>query len=229
MSLKSRFKPIANKIPFLGEYLRFRRTLLNSVPLKKWVKFRLGINKSVYWPVHNNSEVVGAENIYIGKNATLGIRPGCYINGNGGIIMGDFARVASNCGIISSNHDVYNHLQHIDKPIIIGDHCWVGQNSLILAGVELGPRTIVAGGSIVTKSFPDGYCIIGGNPAKLIKSLDPSLFRPMTCEEIYHGFVPESKFSRFVDEKLSNKIKTLINSRLKGGGNLKAIYYGFAA
>ena len=217
MSAENTVKKFANKIPLLGEYLRFRRTLLNKVPFSKWAKFKIGVNRAVYWPVHKNSEVVGAENIYVGKNATLGIRPGCYINGNGGIIMGDFARVASNCGIISSNHDVYNHSKHIDKPIFIGNHCWIGQNSLILAGVELGPRTIVAGGSVVTKSFPDGYCIIGGNPARLIKSLDPSLFEPMTCEELFHGFIPDEKFDAFIERRLSSRVKSLIDSEISGG------------
>lgn len=217
MKFRKQVKQIINQIPFLGEYLRFRRTLLNEVPFSKWLKFKLHINRKIYWPVHRNSEVVGAENIYIGRNATLGIRPGCYINGNGGIIMGDFARVASNVGIISSNHDVYNHSKHIAKPIIIGNHCWIGQGVLIMAGVELGPRTIVAGGSVVTKSFPDGFCIIGGNPAKLIKTLDSSLFEPMTCEESFHGFVSDDKFQAFVERHLSFCVKRLINSRLMGG------------
>ncbi len=228
MQTKTKLKKIVNTIPLLGEYLRFRRTLLNKVPFSAWLKFKTGINRKIYWPVHRNSEVVGAENIYVGKNATLGIRPGCYINGNGGIIMGDFARAASNVGIISSNHDVYDHSKHIDKPIIIGNHCWIGQGVLIMAGVELGTRTIVAAGSVVTKSFPDGFCIIGGNPAKLIKTLDASRFKPMTNEEIFHGFVPKEKFDDFVKNRLSQTIKSLIISKM--GGELNLIYcYGCAA
>ena len=55
------------------------------------------------------------------------------------------------------------------KPIKIGDYCWLGMNTLVMSGVELGPSTIVGGGSIVTKSFPEGYCVIAGNPAKVIR------------------------------------------------------------
>ena len=44
-------------------------------------------------------------------------------------------------------------------------------NSMILPGVELGPRTVVGAGSVVTKSFPEGDCVIAGNPAKIIKKL----------------------------------------------------------
>ncbi len=35
-------------------------------------------------------------------------------------------------------------------------------------GIELAPNTIVAAGSVVTKSFPEGNIVIGGNPAKVI-------------------------------------------------------------
>jgi len=217
MMVRNKLKQTMNHVPLIGEYLRFRRTLLNKVPLHAWLKYKLGINRAIYWPVHKNSEVVGAENIYVGRNATLGIRPGCYINGNGGIFLGDFVRVASNVGIISSNHDVYNHIKHIDKPIVIREHSWIGQGALILAGCELGPRTIVAGGSVVTRSFPEGYCIIGGNPAHLIKTLEKEKFVPMVCEELFHGYIPEEKFSNYQKSHLSDRVKLLINNVLNGG------------
>lgn len=56
--------------------------------------------------------------------------------------------------------------------ITIGNNSFVGTNSLIMYGVELGDNTIVAAGSVVTKSFPEGNVVIGGNPAKVITTLD---------------------------------------------------------
>lgn len=38
----------------------------------------------------------------------------------------------------------------------------------------LGDHTIVGAGAVVTKSFPEGYCIVAGNPAKVVKYLDKS-------------------------------------------------------
>ncbi len=52
---------------------------------------------------------------------------------------------------------------------MIGEKSWIGMNSMILPGVSLGPNTIVGAGSVVTKSFIDGNCIIAGNPARIIK------------------------------------------------------------
>ena len=45
-------------------------------------------------------------------------------------------------------------------------------NSVILPGVVLGPHTVVAAGAVVTKSFEEGYCVIGGTPAKMIKKIE---------------------------------------------------------
>ncbi|MEQ1824103.1 MAG: DapH/DapD/GlmU-related protein, partial [Fimbriimonadaceae bacterium] len=49
--------------------------------------------------------------------------------------------------------------------------CWIGMNAVVLPGVTLGDRTVVAAGAVVTKSFPEGWCIVAGVPAKLLRSL----------------------------------------------------------
>ena len=69
-------------------------------------------------------------------------------------------------------------------------------NSVITAGVELGPRTIVAAGAVVTKSFPDGFCVLAGVPAKMIKYLDKEKFVPWHEEEEWYGYYSKEKFER---------------------------------
>lgn len=56
--------------------------------------------------------------------------------------------------------------------ITIGDSCFIGMNSILLPGVELGERTIVGAGSVVTKSFPEGNVVIAGNPARVICTVE---------------------------------------------------------
>ncbi len=53
----------------------------------------------------------------------------------------------------------------------IGNNCWIGEKSIILPGVILGDFCVVGAGSVVTKSAPD-YCMLVGNPARIIKRYD---------------------------------------------------------
>lgn len=55
--------------------------------------------------------------------------------------------------------------------IEILDNCMIGVNSIILPGVKIGPHSIVGAGSVVTKDVPEGM-VVGGNPAKIIGSID---------------------------------------------------------
>lgn len=57
------------------------------------------------------------------------------------------------------------------KPIVIGNHVWIGCRNTILKGVHLNDNVIVAAGSLVTRSMNDGNCIIGGtgNELRVIK------------------------------------------------------------
>ena len=90
----------------------------------------------------------------------------------GSIDIGRGTYIAPNVGLITANHDLADLSQHVEaKPIILGEKCWIGMNSVILPGVHLGPHTIVGAGSVVTKSFPDGNFVIAGNPAKIIREL----------------------------------------------------------
>ena len=53
-------------------------------------------------------------------------------------------------------------------PIIIGKNVWIGSDARICKGVTIGDGAIIAANAVVTKSCPPN-CIMGGNPAKIIK------------------------------------------------------------
>lgn len=55
--------------------------------------------------------------------------------------------------------------------IKIENNCFIGVNSIILPKVTIGKNSIVAAGSVVVKNVPAGS-IVGGNPAKVIGSID---------------------------------------------------------
>ena len=196
--MKIKFLRFLMACPFVRDYVGFKKSVINKVPFCRYLEYKLlgsqGGVKGVYWPVHRNSEVTHPERIFVGINSNPGTRPGCYIQGNGGIHIGNYVQFASNIGIISANHNVYDQSKHDGKQVRIGDYSWIGQGAIILPGVELGPRTIVGAGAVVTKSFPDGYCVIAGNPAKLIKIIDKDKVVLPTAESEYYGFVPKKVF-----------------------------------
>ncbi len=51
---------------------------------------------------------------------------------------------------------------------VIGNDVWIGYNSIIMPGVQIGDGAIVGSCSVVTKNV-DAYSIVGGNPAREIK------------------------------------------------------------
>jgi acetyltransferase-like isoleucine patch superfamily enzyme len=181
------------------DYIRFRRSLTNKVAFCEYLKFKFRKNKALYWPVHKATDVTHSKNIFVGANSNPGTLGGCYIQGNGKIFIGDYVHFSRNIGIISGNHGIYNHFETEKRETIIGDYSWIGMNCIILPGVVLGVRTIVGAGSVVTKSFPDGYCVIAGNPAKLVKLLDKDKFikHDKFFKEKFYGFIPEKKFEQF--------------------------------
>jgi acetyltransferase-like isoleucine patch superfamily enzyme len=156
-----------------------------------------GGNKNVYWPVHPTSKIVFPENILVGIDAYPGIMGGCYIQGFGGISIGDYSQIAPNVVIVSANHNVYDSRKHIFKKVSIGKYCWLGAGCKILPGVTLGDFTIVGAGAVVTKSFHEGYCIIAGNPAKKIKELEKSECVHYELYPKYNGYIASKNFKEF--------------------------------
>ena len=191
------------------------KTRLTQTPITLkyifWQKV-LGFNRSVYWPVHFTSKVSNPYNIYAGIDTSPGYMPGCYIQGMGRVYIGDYTQIAANVGIISSNHDVYDTRKHCLSEVRIGKYCWIGINSTILPNVKLGDWTITGAGSVVTKSFVNGYCIIAGNPAKIIKRLDKNKCIPFYNEHEYNGYIKRDAFQQNIKKYTDIEIENDNNS-----------------
>lgn len=89
--------------------------------------------------------------------------------------FGDNVTISS--GVKFTTHDnsiikVMENATDLFGKIKVGNNCFIGQNSIILPGVELGDNIIVAAGSVVTKSFLQEEIIIGGNPARIISTFE---------------------------------------------------------
>lgn len=194
---------LITRMPYF-EFIRGTENSNDPITFNIWFKQKvLGYNKSAYWPVHFTSRVVGWQNIIVGVGTNPGYNPGIYVQGTGKLLFGNYTTVGQNTGILSGSHDVYDHRILTKNETRIGSYCWIGMNSIILPGVVIGDNVVVAAGSVVTKSFPEGNCVIGGVPAKKIKDLDVKLFKHFEYSKKYNGYIPSEKFETFRKKNLN--------------------------
>lgn len=124
-----------------------------------------------FYPTRLLADKASSE-ITIGDNVCLN---GTVVNAHSIIKIGNNCRIAAGTIIVDHNgHNVYdlNRTERIDSPspIVIEDNVWIGLNSIILKGTQIGKNSVVAAGSVVKGYFPED-CIIQGNPAKVVKHL----------------------------------------------------------
>jgi len=72
------------------------------------------------------------------------------------------------------------------KPVVIEDDVWIGFHAIILKGVTIGSRSIVAAGAVVTRDVP-ADSIAAGNPARVVKSLLPAPAPPPDAQAAAHA------------------------------------------
>lgn len=73
----------------------------------------------------------------------------------------------------------------ITKPIVVGNDVFIGIRTILMPGITVGNRCIIAAGSIVTKNVPDNS-VVAGVPAKVIKSTDEYLEK-LKAESLHIG------------------------------------------
>jgi maltose O-acetyltransferase len=116
--------------------------------------------------IFNPNGLVAGSHVYIGFNSYLG---------EGEIVLEDEVLIGNFVSITASNDLIKGYSFRFGgykaEKIIIGKGSWLGANSCINAGVQLGKCCLVASGGVVTKSFEDCK-IIGGVPAKVIGTID---------------------------------------------------------
>lgn len=72
--------------------------------------------------------------------------------------------------------------KYIEKPVVIGEYCWIGARVTIFPGVKIGKGVVVAACSVITKDIPD-YAVVGGNPARIIKYRNKEKFDELLRED----------------------------------------------
>jgi virginiamycin A acetyltransferase len=139
---------------------------------------------------------------------------------NSKLIIGKFCQIAANVKFImkGGNHylEGYSSFPFIifkslwpqvplildnKGDIVIGNDVWIGYGAIIMPGIKISDGAIIAAGSVVTKNV-DPYCIVGGNPARLIR-------QRFDNETI--SFLLKLKWWDWPIEKISKNVLQIIN------------------
>jgi maltose O-acetyltransferase len=115
---------------------------------------------------------LNGENIEMGES--VGFNYGCYVNGYGGLVIGDGTIFGPHTMIHTANHRMdpdrpIPEQGWEESPVHIGAQCWIGMGVCILPGVSIGEGCVVGAGSVVTDDL-EPYTVAVGNPAKAVKS-----------------------------------------------------------
>ncbi len=104
----------------------------------------------------------------------VGFNFGCFVNGYGGLVIGDRSIVGPYTMIHTANHEM-DPGQPIPEqgwdsgPVEIGPDCWIGMGVCILPGVSIGEGCVIGAGAVVTKGL-EPWSVAVGNPARAIRS-----------------------------------------------------------
>ncbi len=127
-----------------------------------------------------------------GRCRSLEVSSGVKIGSGRDVTIGDYVHIREHCRL--RNVDVHNYVmiapevmildighnyEDVTRPMmlqgcrtypktVIEDDVWIGSRAIIMHGVRIRKGAIVAAGAVVTKDV-DEYCIVGGNPARLIR------------------------------------------------------------
>lgn len=157
-----------------GKFLRLGNQVYVSALSKNGIQFGDNVSIGAFSRVIVSTSLneIG-DKISIGNN--VGIGEFAYLGGAGSLEIGDECIIGQYLSCHPENHNYQDttisirHQGVTRKGIKIGKNCWIGSKVTILDGVEIGNGSIIAAGSVVTKSFPENS-IIGGVPAKLLKT-----------------------------------------------------------
>jgi len=144
-------------------YTKEKVSLGNRVTLREntWIQCRSGLNEP-------SEALIIEDNVYIGPNSVIGvggkiiIRSGCQI--------GARLAISAESHILNKDSNDFVSGNVSRKGVEIGKSTWIGNNVTLLDGIKIGEGCVVGAGSVVTKTIEE-YCVIVGNPARVIKRL----------------------------------------------------------
>ena len=120
------------------------------------------------WSTHSPVLVTGWGRLRVGDRVFF--NNGVFISCVHEITIGDDVAIANYAYLTDSDSHGVEGRKVREAPITIGNGAWIGAKAIILPGVTIGSRALVAAGAVVTRDVPDDT-LVGGNPARIIREL----------------------------------------------------------
>ena len=111
------------------------------------------------------------------------VLPGVRISSATSIRIGRNCMLATNCYLTDADwHDVYDRTSAPGShaPVTLHENVWIGDSAIVCKGVTIGANSVIGAGAVVASDIPANV-IAAGNPARVIKPLDPD--RPLITRE----------------------------------------------
>lgn len=131
------------------------------------------------WSGHRQTLISGWGRIRIGDRCFVNC--GTVLLAVKEIIVGDDVAFANEVYVMDSNSHGLEGGDHVEAPVRIGDGTWLGARAMVLPGVTIGKRVMVAAGAVVTRDVPDDV-LVAGNPARVVRELR----YPARCRRAWH-------------------------------------------
>jgi virginiamycin A acetyltransferase len=134
--------------------------------------------------IEGKKDIVSLKKVKAGRQNSIW-KNKFFIRGHGKAIFGKYSDIGQNVRLITTTHNAnlpmiqtklywdffdgnYPDPNKNQKPIVIGNDVWFGDNATILPRVTIGDGAVIGAGSVVVKDVPP-YAIVFGAPAKIIQ------------------------------------------------------------
>jgi acetyltransferase-like isoleucine patch superfamily enzyme len=155
-----------------------RRAMVLGSPVVDATDLEIGDDFKI-WSGHRLTMVSGWGRLRIGDRCFL--NSGTVLIAVQEIVVGDDVAMANEVLVVDSNSHGVEGRPHVQAPIHIGDGTWLGNRAMVMPGVTIGKRVLVAAGAVVTRDVPDDV-LVAGNPARVVRALT----YPPGCRRAWH-------------------------------------------
>ena len=178
---------IVNKISFVLHKAIISKGVVINGRLRLYGKGKLVLSDGVKINSRYRNNPIGGQtysSIYIKENAIVSIgretgMSNISIYAATGVCIGNHTKIGGSVKSYESDFHSLSYEERMNREtdypktgtIKIGNHVFIGAETIVLKGITIGDHSIIGAGSVVTKNIPEGE-IWGGNPIKFIRKID---------------------------------------------------------